>query len=315
MKGKLLLFTLVASTVVLVVATAWEQTDFVAETIYAYKGGPIPPDPLGYFIEWPVLAWGMVTHASYLQIELELAFCWLVVAWVLLAGAGVQAYQRVYVLLGPPVLMAFGQGHAVLVVASVLAIAAIVHVARASWWAVLLMAAAIALRADMVVFAPVVVLYAPNRRAAAQRLALLAGVVVLLLVAVVYEPLSLGALTGSVFHVGRVTSPASLWSFAWGGVLAVNWAHLVIPLQLGLVAVVFRVAGFRALSAAVVVGAFRATLDPWFVVYYLTPAWMALVMWVRERAELTKRCAVCRLAMREHGYVDRTHHIYVRGSL
>jgi hypothetical protein len=296
MKRTWWLFGALAIATALVVLTAWEQTDFLAETIRAYRGGPLPPDPLGYFIEWPVLAWSMLTQASPLQAELELAMCWLVVAWCVLASAGISSWRRFYILIGPPVLMAAGQGHAILIGAAALAIASLVVNERPTkWLSPALMLGTVAIRADLIVLVPVLVLWSPTWREAAARLTMLTGGLLLVFAFVVLAPISFDALGGSALGAGRVTSPASLWSL--DAIVPVGYAHVAIVVQLGLLAIIHRLFKLSMWRTAVTVLLLRAVLDPWFVIYYLTPAWMAAVVAVTARA---RACADCGLPMSEH---------------
>jgi hypothetical protein len=297
MKRSHCLFITLAIVTAIVTVTAWEQTDFLAETIHAYRGGPIPPDPLGYFIEWPVLAFSLWTHAAPLQVEVELVMCWLAFAWIVLKLAGVSDWRRFYTLIGPPVLMAAAQGHAILIGASAIAIAALLLTNRkqATIASSLPIVTAVAIRADLIVLLPLVVLYAPSWRDAAQRCLLVAGGMAIALAIVLYAPIPFDTLGGSVVAVGHVTSPASLWTF--DQVVPIAWAHVGIVAQLLVMAIAMRVSGASLWTTAIVISIFRAVLDPWFVVYYLTPAWMVLIIAVTQ---WKRRCDDGSFSIGEH---------------
>jgi hypothetical protein len=219
--------------------------------------------------------------------------------------AGVNDWRRFYTLIGPPVLMAAAQGHAILIGASAIAIAALV-LNDHKWLAPGLMLTAVAIRPDLIVLLPLLVLYAPSWREAAQRCFGLAGGLAIVFAFVLYAPIRFDTLGGSVLGVGHITSPASLW--VADQVVPIAWAHVGIVAQLVVMAIAMRVLQTRLWTTAIAVTAFRAALDPWFVVYYLTPAWMALTIMLTQRKE---RCADCGLPLAEHTLAIAEH----RGSL
>jgi hypothetical protein len=198
----------------------------------------------------------------------------------------------------PVTVSALGLGHAEEVLASALAIAAVLAATRGRWaWAAVLLGLAVATKQWAVVAAGPVVLALPHRRF---RVLLLAGAVL----AAVLAPLELGSggsfgsATAGAIRAPGIFSPFQVWWFlghveaGTGGHRApIGWvsesAHQLIAaitVPLTLLCMLLRRSGGRrppqeAMLLLVMLLLLRCALDPWDNLYYPLPFLLALAVW------------------------------------